>query len=375
MGVLLFRCLTNENWNSIMHVYVRQGFSFAPPFFAGFLLCCNFTMVNLFIAVILENFETALNGERKVQVQSTEMFVDAWAAINDELLGSDTDTLPAYALVKLLHMLPYPLGILGTSEADLSLGNPTDRVLYRAFIISLLRSLNLKVDSSNRVYFVDAISAISQRANEESSETIFENMSSHQRLELLYNMRKHCHNKTMTKVETKCKGQVFTAIDLTTEFNCAATIQAVWRGALLRKRIRDYKTDDTSALADGVQNKQNADRSSPVVAMQAIKTPRMLVKSTLTRVFRHPSNSQSSGDEGCTNNALPEVCSPKSNGWKKVFFPLDKPNAGTMREASPVFWPLPSGGAELEMVQPSVDDDGIGVETRATTIFNSARVI
>jgi hypothetical protein len=109
--LLLFCCLTGENWNTGMHVLRNQGYTSAVPYFALFLLVNKYMMLNLFIAVILENFENALkNDADQIHPHHLLAFSIGWTKICNELGSENPDLLPCYVLVKLLHDLVKPLG-------------------------------------------------------------------------------------------------------------------------------------------------------------------------------------------------------------------------------------------------------------------------
>lgn len=229
--LLLFRCMTGENWNSIMHYLKDEGYPTAVPYFAMFLICCRYMMLNLFIAVILENFEAALAADPdKVQHNNLQDFIEVWADIHDELEAEDKDRLPCYALVKLIHSLKPPLGIKNLSETELALGDNSQRQLHRNFVLSFVRSLDLKEDSKGRVYFVDVISALVRRSGSKYKDgrNVLATMTTDQKHELLYRMRKMTKNKTIKKLEVKMKDEVFTEVDLAVEFNSAMTMQVDW---------------------------------------------------------------------------------------------------------------------------------------------------
>ena len=53
----LFRSLTGEDWNGIMHSFINMGAgASAVVYFLSFTLLSNFILLNLVVAVILENF-------------------------------------------------------------------------------------------------------------------------------------------------------------------------------------------------------------------------------------------------------------------------------------------------------------------------------
>lgn len=226
--LLLIRCMTGEGWNGIMHYLKDEGYPVAVPYFALFLITCPYMLLNLFIAVILENFEAALAADPdKVQQKNLEDFIEAWAQIHDELGAEDNDRLPCYTLVKLIHMLPPPLGIKTLPETELGWGDNGQRQLHRNFVLSFVRSLDLKEDSKGRVYFVDVIAALVRRSQIklQGGRNVVATMSIQQRQELQYRMRKMTKHKMIHKLEAKMKGEIFTEIDLAVEFNAAMAMQ------------------------------------------------------------------------------------------------------------------------------------------------------
>lgn len=146
---------------------------------------------------------------------------------HDELGAEDNDRLPCYTLVKLIHMLSPPLGIKGVPETELGWGDNGQRQLHRNFVLSFVRSLDLKEDSKGRVYFVDVIAALVRRSQIklQGGRNVVAAMSTQQRQELQYRMRKMTKHKMIHKLETKMKGEVFTEIDLAVEFNAAMAMQ------------------------------------------------------------------------------------------------------------------------------------------------------
>ena len=53
---VLVRVCTGENWNGIMHDCMDDS-PFAVPYFVSYVILSGFLMVNLFVAVIVKNFE------------------------------------------------------------------------------------------------------------------------------------------------------------------------------------------------------------------------------------------------------------------------------------------------------------------------------
>lgn len=105
----LIRCVTGENWNQLMYDCLNQdsctvnptynssycvhnfnntncipftgcGNNFAYPYFYSFMIIINFILINLFIGVVLDSFDTLT---RKVELpqQYFEEFIRVWNCI------------------------------------------------------------------------------------------------------------------------------------------------------------------------------------------------------------------------------------------------------------------------------------------------------
>mmetsp|Transcript_77480 Transcript_77480/g.136679 ORF Transcript_77480/g.136679 Transcript_77480/m.136679 type:complete len:1876 (-) Transcript_77480:848-6475(-) len=122
--LLLFRMCTGENWNMVMHDCMIQppmcsllagdcGASWAaPPYFVLFLLSTSFIMMNLFIAIVLDNFSLTIQFEKsKVQMADLKRFTDVWT--HPDFDPAATNILATHKLPALLRMLGPPLGIRG----------------------------------------------------------------------------------------------------------------------------------------------------------------------------------------------------------------------------------------------------------------------
>jgi hypothetical protein len=225
--LLLFRCMTGENWNSIMFYLYHQGKYVAIPYFILFLVSCTYIMINLFIAVIIGNFEVAIRPDpEKVQQKHLEDFVEMWSRIHDDVGADDKDRLPCYTLIKLLHLLEPPLGIKGMAEVEMAKGDAGQRQLHRQFVLTVVRSLDLKEDSKGRVYFVDVLAALVRRIQaKKSGENLLQSMTVKQKHELLYRIKMLSNTKSLKKLESKMENEVFTEVDLTVEVNCALAVQ------------------------------------------------------------------------------------------------------------------------------------------------------
>ncbi|ESN92149.1 hypothetical protein HELRODRAFT_119050, partial [Helobdella robusta] len=92
--MLLFRCATGENWQQIMlscmpnktcdpestHANTSQcGLVIAIPYFVSFIFFCSFLMLNLFVAVIMDNFDYLTRDSSILGPHHLDEFIRAWA--------------------------------------------------------------------------------------------------------------------------------------------------------------------------------------------------------------------------------------------------------------------------------------------------------
>mmetsp|Transcript_115787 Transcript_115787/g.160663 ORF Transcript_115787/g.160663 Transcript_115787/m.160663 type:complete len:95 (-) Transcript_115787:756-1040(-) len=85
--MVLIRCSTGESWNGIMHdCLLKVGF-ISEIFWFGFIFISFFIFLNVFVAVIYEEFETVKQNEHRNDVLSLNKtdikhFVNTWAIFN-----------------------------------------------------------------------------------------------------------------------------------------------------------------------------------------------------------------------------------------------------------------------------------------------------
>lgn len=114
----LFRIATNDEWRGVMEDCMVQppecskdldncGSFLAIPFFITFVLLISIIMLNLFTAVIIENFEKQQDQDQwRLHPSMLDEFVDLWGEYDD---GSTT--IHPKSLEQLLIKLPPPLGL------------------------------------------------------------------------------------------------------------------------------------------------------------------------------------------------------------------------------------------------------------------------
>lgn len=111
----LFRCATGESWNGIMHDCYRVSAPVAVTFFLSFAVLCAVFMLNLLVAVILENFSDVTEEfESPLKVKDLKGFVEAWADFDLRDGPRPTYTCRTRDLAALLMAVDQPLGLRGT---------------------------------------------------------------------------------------------------------------------------------------------------------------------------------------------------------------------------------------------------------------------
>jgi voltage-dependent calcium channel L type alpha-1D len=55
--ITIFIVLIGEDWNNVMYAYVRATNSLAIAFFMSLMILGNLVLLNLFLAILLKNFE------------------------------------------------------------------------------------------------------------------------------------------------------------------------------------------------------------------------------------------------------------------------------------------------------------------------------
>ena len=122
---VLFRCATGENWPNIMLACTGPakcdpnikgkkpedtcGSVIAYPYFILFIFLCSFLMLNLFVAVIMDNFAFLCQDESILGAHHLDDFIEVWSEYDPNATGRIRHT----EICNLLRQLDPPLG-LGT---------------------------------------------------------------------------------------------------------------------------------------------------------------------------------------------------------------------------------------------------------------------
>ncbi|XP_022255052.1 voltage-dependent calcium channel type A subunit alpha-1-like, partial [Limulus polyphemus] len=99
--LLLFRCATGENWQTIMLSCVKGrlcdprssksgyecGSNIAYIYFVSFIFLCSFLMLNLFVAVIMDNFDYLTRDSSILGAHHLDEFIRVWAEYDPSASG------------------------------------------------------------------------------------------------------------------------------------------------------------------------------------------------------------------------------------------------------------------------------------------------
>ena len=124
--LVLLQCLTSDGWSTVMSDAMMEessgrcsaakgdcGTKAAIPFFISFQIVGTFILLNLVVAVILENFATLyFTSPDLVSPTDLELFSEAWAAFDPDA----TNYVPITVLPDLLMRVPRPLGVRGKTK-------------------------------------------------------------------------------------------------------------------------------------------------------------------------------------------------------------------------------------------------------------------
>ncbi|CAK8675301.1 unnamed protein product [Clavelina lepadiformis] len=153
--MLLFRSATGEAWQEIMldcveadcdkeygHNGQKCGSSISYIYFTTFIFFCSFLMLNLFVAVIMDNFEYLTRDSSILGPHHLDEYIRVWAEYDPKALGyiKHTDMF-----TMLRHMEP-PLGF-GK--------NCPHRVAYRRLI-----QMNMPINEEKKVHFTTTLLAL-----------------------------------------------------------------------------------------------------------------------------------------------------------------------------------------------------------------------
>ncbi|KAK9704038.1 Voltage-dependent L-type calcium channel, IQ-associated [Popillia japonica] len=155
--MLLFRCATGENWPNIMLSCIKGrpcdkqanknipnscGSNLAYAYFVSFIFFCSFLMLNLFVAVIMDNFDYLTRDSSILGAHHLDEFVRIWAEYDPNATG------------KILYQEMYDM--LKNMDPPLGFGNKCpNRLAYKKLI-----RMNMPVDDDGKVNFTTTLFAL-----------------------------------------------------------------------------------------------------------------------------------------------------------------------------------------------------------------------
>ena len=169
--LLLFQALTGDNWSGMMvdtmvsessgKCSAAEGNCGSPggaiAFFISFMLVASFVVLNLVVAVILENFSSLGNlRDDLVSKDDIDVFKEAWSVFDP-----DADLkIPSKHLPDLVLATPPPMGLSGVSGSRL-------KALRLCLSLEVRgptgKTTKLKQDENGEVAFTDVLDALVQR--------------------------------------------------------------------------------------------------------------------------------------------------------------------------------------------------------------------
>ncbi|XP_072935176.1 voltage-dependent calcium channel type A subunit alpha-1 isoform X2 [Epargyreus clarus] len=154
--MLLFRCATGESWPNIMLACLKAkcdkdagkppneecGSTLAYAYFVSFIFFCSFLMLNLFVAVIMDNFDYLTRDSSILGAHHLDEFVRIWAEYDPNATGKIHYT----EMYDMLKNMDPPLGF----------GNKCpNRLAYKKLI-----RMNMPLDDEGKVNFTTTLFAL-----------------------------------------------------------------------------------------------------------------------------------------------------------------------------------------------------------------------
>ncbi|KAM4663937.1 voltage-dependent N-type calcium channel subunit alpha-1B [Discoglossus pictus] len=159
--MLLFRSATGEGWHDIMLACLSNrpcdpgsgntkdecGSDFAYFYFVSFIFLCSFLMLNLFVAVIMDNFEYLTRDSSILGPHHLDEFIRVWAEYDPAACGRIGYT----DMYEMLRHMPPPLGLGKKCPA---------RVAYKRLV-----RMNMPIsDTDLTVHFTSTLMALIRTA-------------------------------------------------------------------------------------------------------------------------------------------------------------------------------------------------------------------
>jgi len=86
--VTLFRCATGESWNGLMHDAQKENSALSIFFFVFFQLVASYVMLNLFVAIILDQMSEQMDAVKE-HAAHLKQFSSVWKGVKLKSVGGD----------------------------------------------------------------------------------------------------------------------------------------------------------------------------------------------------------------------------------------------------------------------------------------------
>uniref|UniRef100_A0A8C5FFM6 Voltage-dependent N-type calcium channel subunit alpha n=1 Tax=Gadus morhua TaxID=8049 RepID=A0A8C5FFM6_GADMO len=160
--ILLFRSATGEAWHEIMLACLSNkpcdklsatvghecGSDFAYFYFVSFIFLCSFLMLNLFVAVIMDNFEYLTRDASILGPHHLDEFIRVWGEYDPAACGR----MPYRDMFEMLRDMSPPLGLGKKCPA---------RVAYKRLV-----RMNMPIAEDNTVHFTSTLMGLIRTALE-----------------------------------------------------------------------------------------------------------------------------------------------------------------------------------------------------------------
>lgn len=150
--LLLFAIATGEDWNRLMYDCLDTppdcvpgescGTSYAVIYYIAFIMVITHVMLNLFILVIIQQFETyyvAEDNPIKLFTQNFDIFHTHWVA---ETQRTKCAKISERALVDFMRQLPFPMGWKGAIPATKGMAFDPESDMKKEMLKMGIRSEN-----------------------------------------------------------------------------------------------------------------------------------------------------------------------------------------------------------------------------------------
>lgn len=220
-----------------MHYLYTQGYHTSISFFLAFVIVTNFLLLNLFIAVILENFADITTSERedelKLKQEHLVQFAKAWSLLDPD----HNNYIQSFNLVPLLYQIPPPIGFKGTIALRSAGQSSAYLSSFNRYVLSYIRSLNLKRDLQGHIYFLDVLSSLVKKAFVLQDIDVEEMMDSmEEEIDQFVFRHGQTHKNVLFNSGLSMSKDDWVDVDLSEEFNAATALQMIWQ----EKKVREH---------------------------------------------------------------------------------------------------------------------------------------